>query len=89
MTEAKPMVVTFACNGQAVSKRIEGKNPARTTMSAWSSLSDDERDVLALEDGDTVEVEVSYEVTVRKAASFTVHMRPTLEQAEGFKVVRS
>lgn len=88
MTEAKQMLVTFACNGQAVTKRIEGKNPARTTMSAWSSLSEEERDVLALEDGDTIEVEVSYEVTVRKAARFTVAMTPTLVQSGGFVAVK-
>lgn len=89
MTETKLMTVVFEANGAAITKTAEGKNPARTTQSVWAALTDDERDVLGLEDGDTVSVGVSYEVTVRKAASFTVHMRPTLEQAEGFKVVRS
>ena len=89
MTEPKNMRVTFTCGGQAITKSAEGKNPARTTQSVWSSLTDDERDVLGLEDGDTVVVDVEYEVTVRKVASFSVRMLPVLEQAEGFKVVKS
>ena len=89
MTETKLMTVVFEANGQAITKTAEGKNPARTTQSVWAALTDDERDVLGLEDGDTVSVGVSYEVTVRKVASFSVRMLPVLEQAEGFKVVRS
>ena len=88
MTEAKQMTVTFECNGVAITRTAEGKNPARTTQSVWAALTADEREVLGLEDGDTVSVGVTYTVTVRKTAAFTVQMVPTLVQSGGFVAVK-
>lgn len=88
MTEPKNMRVTFTCGGESVTRTAEGKNPHRTTLSVFAALSEEERDVLDLEDGAEVEVEVAYEVTVRKAATFTVAMTPTLVAAGGFRAVK-